>query len=306
MQYQFLYSIVIPHYNNSTLLKRMLDSIPSRNDIQVIVVDDGSCVEEQEQLKKLQHKNLEVYFSLKNMGGGYARNEGFSHVKGRWFIGCDADDFFEKNAFDILDKYKDSDLDCLCYCIKCVDEISLKPIGRFIRSDVSVREFLKQKTAKTLSLFKFRNYEPWNKMLSVDFIRRNNIKWENCRINIDVMFGLQVGLREKSFHVIPDELYNLVFTDNSITRKKKSIEREFEFYLQVMKRNVVYKYLGLGYPLYRPEFLYIPFLLKKRGFKDLLAFYKYRKQNYNRVLEARSAYLPILEGVDKKSLFIVK
>ena len=46
--------------------------------------------------------------------------------------------------------------------------------------------------------------------------------------------------------------------------------------------------------------------LKKRGFKDLLAFYKYRKQNYNRVLEARSAYLPILEGVDKKSLFIVK
>ena len=36
------YSIIIPHKNIPALLQRCLDSIPSREDIQIIVVDDNS------------------------------------------------------------------------------------------------------------------------------------------------------------------------------------------------------------------------------------------------------------------------
>lgn len=36
------YSIIIPHYNAPHLLERCLKSIPVREDIQVIVVDDCS------------------------------------------------------------------------------------------------------------------------------------------------------------------------------------------------------------------------------------------------------------------------
>ena len=35
------YSIIIPHKNSAILLKRCLDSIPQRNDIEIIVVDDN-------------------------------------------------------------------------------------------------------------------------------------------------------------------------------------------------------------------------------------------------------------------------
>ena len=45
MNNRFTYSIVIPHYNAPTLLARMLSSIPERDDIQIIVVDDGSTNE---------------------------------------------------------------------------------------------------------------------------------------------------------------------------------------------------------------------------------------------------------------------
>ena len=38
----FTYSVVIPHKNCVPLLQRCLNSIPKRNDIQVIVVDDVS------------------------------------------------------------------------------------------------------------------------------------------------------------------------------------------------------------------------------------------------------------------------
>ena len=36
------YSIIIPHKNIPQLLKRCLDSIPQRDDVQIIVVDDNS------------------------------------------------------------------------------------------------------------------------------------------------------------------------------------------------------------------------------------------------------------------------
>ena len=36
------YSIIIPHRNIPLLLRRCLDSIPRRMDIQIIVVDDNS------------------------------------------------------------------------------------------------------------------------------------------------------------------------------------------------------------------------------------------------------------------------
>lgn len=37
-----IYSIIIPHYNIPDLLQRLLDSIPQREDIEIIVVDDNS------------------------------------------------------------------------------------------------------------------------------------------------------------------------------------------------------------------------------------------------------------------------
>ena len=42
MKNNYVYSITITHYNNPEFLSRMLRSIPERDDIQVIVVDDGS------------------------------------------------------------------------------------------------------------------------------------------------------------------------------------------------------------------------------------------------------------------------
>lgn len=304
--FKYTYSLVIPHFNSADYLKRMLSSIPERDDIQVIVVDDGSKDEEKEKLALLIHKNLQIIYSPQNYGGGVERNVGFEKVEGKWFIGCDADDFFSEEAFDILDKFVYSDYDYIAYCIKVIDEKTLERLNHPIRSDLSVRNYIQSKNKETITYFKLRNFEPWNKMISVDFIRRNNIHWEKCRINIDVMFGLQIGLKGRNFTAIPDELYNLVFTDNSITRKKKSIEREFGFFLQVMKRNTIYKALGLKYPLYRPEVLYLPYLLKKRGIKDTIEFYKYRTSHKQELEEAKKSYLPLLEGVNVSDVFEVQ
>lgn len=287
----YTYSVAIPHYNSPTLLRRMLNSIPERDDIQVIVVDDGSKDENVIEIKKLQHKNLELILLKENHGGGYARNTGLAKARGKWFISVDSDDFFSENTFEVLDKYKDEDVDVLMYCINICNEEG-NVTNHTLKSNDSVLAYLKDKNEKTNNLIRFRNPDTWNKLVSLKFLKENNILYENCRINIDAFYALQIGLYAKTIKVIPDKLYNWVATYGSITMKKRTIEREFQFFLQAQKRNGFYRQIGLTYwPYYRKVILYFPFMLKKRGLMDTFRFFVTIYNNWDQVIEARKTYL---------------
>lgn len=292
----YTYSVSIPHYNSPKLLARMLKSIPEREDIQVIVVDDGSSEDNVVELKKLQHKNLELILLDENHGGGYARNVGLQHASGRWFISVDADDYFSNDAFDVFDKYKDDDIECLYFCLNCVENDGSISVDRVSIPDMSVRNYLHNPSLKNERSLRYRSTTSWNKLVSLDFIKANKIRYEDCRVNIDVLFSFGIGYNVKKLKVIPDVLYNLVNAEGSITRKYRTIEREFMFYLQVQKRNGFFEAVGLKrWPYYRYDFLYIPFMLKKRGPKGAWQFFKYRREHIEEVKEARKEYLYLLQ-----------
>lgn len=287
-----VYSVVIPHYNSSLLLRRMLNSIPERDDIEVIVVDDCSRLDEREGLKLLKHRNLFVSYLSENHGAGYARNIGIQKMTGKWALIVDADDVFDERAFSVFDKYKDKEIDYLCYCVNTIIPETGESDGSTIVSDESVRAFLKNKDDKNRLLFLYRNTLCWNKMVSIDFIRKNKIEFEPCMVNNDVYFTYMLALRAKKYEVIPDELYHCISVANSITMKPKSIEREFEFYLQAQKRNGFFEHLGMDYyPYYRSDFLYALFLIRKRGLIDMIRFFKYKSRHQKDVREARESYL---------------
>lgn len=50
------YSIIIPHKNISSLLRRCLDSIPERDDLEIIVVDDNSNEKTIKDLQSIQKR----------------------------------------------------------------------------------------------------------------------------------------------------------------------------------------------------------------------------------------------------------
>ena len=287
----YIYSISIPHYNSPVLLRRMLKSIPEREDIQLIVVDDGSSEENVNALKKLQHKNLELVFLEENRGGGYARNIGLQHAKGKWFISVDADDYFSDDAFDVFDKYKDEQIDCLYFCVQCVDT-ETGEVTRELVANKKVSKYLKDSSKKAEQLLRFHNLESWNKLVSMKFIKKNNISYENCRINIDVLYSILIGMRVERYKVIPNKLYYFTENPDSITHKKRTVEREFQFYLQVQKRNGFYKAIGLNHlPFFRADYLYVPFMLKKRGLKDTIEFFRLWWEHREERKQARKEYL---------------
>lgn len=288
------YSVVIPHYNSSSTLKRMLDSIPQRDDIQIIVVDDCSCQEEQDSLKSLTRDNMEIYYLEENRGAGAARNVGLEHIKGRWSIFVDSDDVFASDAFTIFDKYYDTDLDYISFLSAILDQKGHK-LNVHSRANSSINAYLKKKW-NYQNRFRYFNLVCWNKLVSMQFIKKYNIKFEECRVNNDVKFALQCGLFGKKYAVLNNKLYYAVWEDDSITRGTRSIEKDFQFYLQVLKRNGFYKKLRLTYmPFYRYEWLYYPYFLKKHGMLGVLNFIKLRKNRKEEIEQARKAYLDIFQ-----------
>lgn len=111
------YSVIIPHKNCPELLARCIDSIPKRDDIEVVVVDDNSdCIlSVMEVVASRELQNLKLVCTEKDGGAGYARNIGLEQVSGKWLLFLDADDFFLEESFEHFDMYLNSECDMVYF-----------------------------------------------------------------------------------------------------------------------------------------------------------------------------------------------
>lgn len=100
-------SILIPVYNQEKLIERCLNSIPKREDIEIIVVDDCSTDGTVEAVKKFE--NIKLIKNDKNLGIGLTRNKLLDNATGDYVFFLDSDDYLYTEEFvNILDnKLKD-------------------------------------------------------------------------------------------------------------------------------------------------------------------------------------------------------
>ncbi|WP_295940081.1 glycosyltransferase family 2 protein [uncultured Alistipes sp.] len=293
MDYQYKYSVIVPHKNAPDLLRRFLASVPRRKEIQIIIVDDNSDpgLVDFDNFPGADDPFVEVYLTKEGRGGGYGRNVGLDHAKGEWLLFGDADDFYNEGAFDVFDRYADKGIDILHYCIDCRDSDTLEPATRGVPSNDAVKQyFLYPEKKNNEENFRFRNFGCWNKMIRHDFFTRHKIRFEEPKVNIDVFFSFQVGLFEENFKVIDDELYCITVNPGSITFVKRSVEREFEFYKMSLKRNGFYRKMGLR-RLVRPNYLYMPYILVHYGPKFAYSFYCLCLRNRKLLKECYNDYV---------------
>ena len=96
-------SIYIPCYNDGEFLLRALNSIPVREDIEVIVVDDGSTdnsLQVAREFKKTTKLKMRIIACDENQGISYANNIGIDSCKGEYFYLIDADDYLYTDEFN--------------------------------------------------------------------------------------------------------------------------------------------------------------------------------------------------------------
>lgn len=108
-------SVIIPCYNSSEWIIKCLNSIPKRDDVEIICINDGSTddtIDKLTKYKQKKNKDLIVFGFSKNRGVSCARNQGIDIASGEYLVMIDSDDYIYPDVFnDIVDNYlKDADL----------------------------------------------------------------------------------------------------------------------------------------------------------------------------------------------------
>lgn len=191
---RFNYTIIIPHYNSPELLDRLLNSIPNRKDLQIIVVDDCSSKETLEQLAQLNNKfpNVELFSTLTNGGGGKARNIGIQNAKGRYVLFADADDFFLPTINNLFDSNLTAEEDIIFFNAISLDSDTLLPSNRTNHLYSYFNLYTKNKVKGELA-FKYLFGEPWCKLIRKELIEKNSIKFDITPIHNDTTFSYLCG-----------------------------------------------------------------------------------------------------------------
>lgn len=108
-------SVLIPVWNQEELVIRALDSVPRRDDIEVLVCDDGS---DDNTLPNVRwyaegHKdlNIRILQNAENRGLGYTKNVLYDNALGEYVYELDSDDYLYTDEFSrAMDEIDGSDL----------------------------------------------------------------------------------------------------------------------------------------------------------------------------------------------------
>lgn len=93
-------TVIIPVYNQEKLIERAIKSIPVRDDIEIIVIDDGSTDKTFEVAGKTVASHYTLIKNRENEGVGITVNKGYDHAQGEYIVLLGSDDYFYKEKFD--------------------------------------------------------------------------------------------------------------------------------------------------------------------------------------------------------------
>lgn len=207
-----IFSIVIPAYNKANELERCLSSAigQSLDDIEVIVVDDGSTDGTEKILTRFQQKDnrLSVIKHVVNASVLASRITGMRAATGEYLLFLDADDYLELDACERLQKWlKNRRCDIVEFAYQY--ELS-RNTGDCPDIPLDI--------PKAMMQIKYP-YMLWNKCYSIELIRRalNEIDSFYCNMSEDGYLSVVFCVIAKNYERIDDCLYHYVTSDGIST-----------------------------------------------------------------------------------------
>ena len=271
-------SIIIAVYNVDKYLDRCLRSVTLQkgNDIEIIIVNDGSTDESLNICKKYQKKDKRIkIISQKNAGLSNARNVGFQHSTGEYIWHIDGDDYIDDDSIDVLRKY-----------INQYDIIVFRYYKIVQESIVKVVE--KTKFDNIIDKYVLTNPVVWNKVIKRSLLENNSFP-NGCTKN-DIYVIPTLITKTNSIIFIDDYLYYYVIRNTSISFTKKinmddcvfCLEHVYDIlykeYPDVCECFCIYRFLTCYYNKNIQSGLSYDFKLMNRILKKM--FPKYYKNKY--------------------------
>ena len=105
-------SVIIPVFNQEELVKRAIDSIPKRDDIEIIAIDDCSTDNTFNVLMDYRDRldNFTLLTNKENKGVGYTVNRGYDVASGEYVVLLGSDDYFTGGFNHVMEMLDGTDL----------------------------------------------------------------------------------------------------------------------------------------------------------------------------------------------------
>lgn len=212
-------SIIIPVYNTSSYLDKCISSILNQtyNNIEIIIIDDGSTDNSLEILKKYQKidKRIKVLIQ-ENQGQGVARNYGIDEATGEYICFVDSDDRIDKFMIEKLLKNIIKENSDFSSCLIAFEDE--KKVVRY-KKNFNVKNLEGENQVKDSYFIKNIFPIACNKIFKTNFLKKNNIVFPKVRKNEDMLFIHKVVLYSKKCSFINEVLYYAY-------RRKESTSRQ--------------------------------------------------------------------------------
>ena len=108
-------SIIIPAYNAEDTLYRAVQSIGKKENIEIIIVENGSTDGTLQLAERMMKNDKRIKAIQSAKGVSNARNAGIIASSGKWLLFLDADDAYTEDAFEVLSKYLDGEDDIVVF-----------------------------------------------------------------------------------------------------------------------------------------------------------------------------------------------
>ncbi len=219
-----LISVVVPVYNVENYVGKCLESIINQtyNNIEIIVVNDGSTDNSLQKVNEYGIKDKRVkIISKKNGGLSSARNAGIDIAKGKYIMFIDSDDFIEltmiETLYNNIKKYSKKISVCNRYYYYENGEKKL----RFPNKNEIISMDLNESYENLLS---FKNFDmsAWAKLYDIKLFE--DIRFPEGKLCED--YYIMYKLFDKTNGIVYDSrplLYYLQQRKGSITKKSKLI-----------------------------------------------------------------------------------
>lgn len=244
-------SVIVPAYNAAKYIEKCIFSIinSSKNDIEIIVVEDGSTDDTLEKLKSIVDPRLKIIQSGIRGGVSKARNVGLKIAIGKYITFVDSDDWIApemlEKLYDTAEKY-DADITiCNHFEIYPGKKKNAGNVGESIIFQGSrIDQYIEMFMLKGNEQFKpyFPIGQPWGILFRTSLIKDNHLKFvEGMQYKEDVIFNLYAAQYSSIIIRINEPLYyynkcnstsltSFGLKKGMLPRVEKDIEERNKFY----------------------------------------------------------------------------
>ena len=221
-------SIIVPVYNARGYIERCMHYLlmQTLEDIEIIVVNDGSTDDSMTPVNKLAEKDKRIkIINQQNMLQGAARNNGLKYAKGKYIGFCDADDFIDLDYYEFL----------YMAAVKNDADIALAENIRVSKTKYKQRLNIITEAVYEDIMNKFKvcnqnkNECPTNKIYRKEYIDKYNIRFTEGVYCEDKLFSIQAVYYSNRLVTVPKVHYyyweNPKSTVNSRKTKKHKQDR---------------------------------------------------------------------------------